>query len=773
MDLERLEEIQQGMLENDKAFFAVPETERNLPKVDKIRDRFIELQDEAEKLVSPENPPRGFNYGHPGKTYVDKRGHLLPNARETVAYAVRILPSTYTPVEAWGKVVPLDDDLKGNLAKLGVEFYGEFLQRLGEKSPLVRYAGRREFLIAPKGKETTFKNWYKRSGIKGQTKESLPSGLAIKRVKGGYEVVHTKSGNRLMPFAYPEKELATDFARRAGQVGVDWTRPFPELQKESEKIADLIRGGKKPGMFEKVLDMPTTFPKSPSRKPLKDMTKTELKKLRVILHILPDGTMEIKEKGADSLERGVASWNPPNRPDATEKSWVGGYIMNENVADNAKKWLDMVAKKYDLDMDEIVADSWRGGGMMHKESPYRSVTNTFTGKVKTVGGSKVATKERPNLSNVVGLHPDNKSWRNFLKDAELREEKNGIKHYISSNGHYIVLPDGEVITFYGYHGQNVFNKIVADKAGWLRERDKAEKELDELLHPDDSWMTDAKKYHSQLGKLAGTFNARMKRLGPNGSDLEKERITKQFRVAQNKLEGKFSAKLTGIRLSAEQKAELRKISEQAADAGEKAIDTGVVAKPKQEVRLVSPAADLQWSEPKAKLEKITDEFRKHYGKKVTIYGGGGAPPSTATLQRVEIHPTILKGKDGYTLKAFVKGADSKILPADKGGEWDFWLGSWQIAVNPKLAVREKTKPVESSLQAIHDSRSPRSRESDERQSNADTIEPDDPRVERWLRDQGRLDVVGIDTPRKGKDKKVARKVRKSTRTETQVRGIRK
>ncbi len=90
--------------------------------------------------------------------------------------------------------------------------------------------------------------------------EGIPSGLSVKKVKGGYEVIHTKSGNSLFPFAYPEKELATDFARRAGQVGVDWTRPFSALQKESEKIADLIRGGEKPGMFEKVLDMPTTFP---------------------------------------------------------------------------------------------------------------------------------------------------------------------------------------------------------------------------------------------------------------------------------------------------------------------------------------------------------------------------------------------------------------------------------------------------------------------------------------------------------------------------------
>jgi len=241
--------------------------------------------------------------------------------------------------------------------------------------------------------------------LKSSVKVSKPannttSGLAVKKVKGGYEVIHTKSGNRLMPFSYPERELATDFARRAGRVGVDWTRPFPELQKESEKIADLIRGGRKPGMFEKVLDMPTTFPKTPSRKPLKDMTKAELKNLRVILHVLPDGTLEIKEKGTDSLERQVASWNPPNRPDMTERSWVGGYISGERVADDAKSWLDKVAKRYDLDTDEIVSDSWRGGGMRHKASPYSLLTNIVTGKVKTVSGSDTVIDKATDLQAI-------------------------------------------------------------------------------------------------------------------------------------------------------------------------------------------------------------------------------------------------------------------------------------------------------------------------------------------------------------------------------------
>ncbi len=71
--------------------------------------------------------------------------------------------------------------------------------------------------------------------------------------------------------------------------------------------------------------------------------------------------------------------------------------------------------------------------------------------------------------------------------------------------------------------------------------------------------------------------------------------------------------------------------------------------------------------------------------------------------------------------------------------------------------------------------SPRSKSSDESQSNLDTIEPDDPRVESWLRDQGRMDVRGIDTPRKSRSKgskKPVRKAKRTGKTETQIRGLR-
>jgi len=282
---------------------------------------------------------------------------------------------------------------------------------------------------------------FKLSGRSEPKSTSLPAGLSIKKAKSGWEVIHTASGSRLMPFAYPEKQLATDFAIRAGQVA-DWTRPFKDLQAESEKLADLIRGGKKPGMFEKVLDMPTTFPDA-KRKPLRDMTKAELKQLRVILHILPDGTLWIKEKGADSLERTVASWEPPNRPDRTERSRVGGFIGGELVADNAKSWLDKVAKQYDLDMDEIVSESWRGGGMRHKASPYEFTTNIVTGKVKSVDQSDTVIDKPTDLQaihdarsprsksadesryNALTIDPDDPRVEQWIKDQG-RSDVRGI-----------------------------------------------------------------------------------------------------------------------------------------------------------------------------------------------------------------------------------------------------------------------------------------------------------------------------------------------------------
>jgi len=112
------------------------------------------------------------------------------------------------------------------------------------------------------------------------------------------------------------------------------------------------------------------------QKPLRDMDSVELKQLRVILRILPDGTLWVTEEGKDSLERNVASWNPAHRPDMTEHSRVGGYILGDDVSDNAVDWIHKVSDKFDLNEDDIIAESWHGGGMRHKgKSPYDFVVD--------------------------------------------------------------------------------------------------------------------------------------------------------------------------------------------------------------------------------------------------------------------------------------------------------------------------------------------------------------------------------------------------------------
>ncbi len=75
------------------------------------------------------------------------------------------------------------------------------------------------------------------------------------------------------------------------------------------------------------------------------------------------------------------------------------------------------------------------------------------------------------------------------------------------------------------------------------------------------------------------------------------------------------------------------------------------------------------------------------------------------------------------------------------------------------------------LQTIHDSRSELSQSSDERQEHSVVVEPDDPAVERWLKDSGRMDVHGIDTPRKRKIKNLP-KARPKKKMDVSLRQIR-
>jgi len=514
---------------------------------------------------------------------------------------------------------------------------------------------------------------FKLSGRSKPNPTSLPAGLSVKKAKNGWEVIHTASGNRLMPFAYPERQLATDFAIRAGQVA-DWTRPFKDLQAESEKLADLIRGGKKPGMFEKVLDMPTTFPDA-KRKPLRDMTKAELKRLRVILHVLPDGTLEIKEKSADSLERQVASWNPPNRPDMTEHSRVGGYISGEKVADNAKSWLSAVAKKYDLDLNEIISDSWRGGGMRHKASPYEYTINTFTGKIKTIGKAK----DKAKLPWEMTIKQYEKDMRDYW--AGTRGTGPGSKS----------LPEDMSMRFKDYHKELVVHALSEGKpvpAAVLADYPDLKKQAE----------TEARAQFTK--KWAKSYGSR-----PETVDS-------------------FAEAGKAMGLTAKQ-------IQQARDEG---VTTIVgLRRIEKNTRRASKATDPQASH----------DARSQYSKPVVKHDRGT-------------------------------------------GEWEVYNPDIKHYGDVLASFRtEREADAFSELWLLEQGRTERSKSADESRSNALAIDPDDPRVEQWIKDQGRMDVRGIDTPSRKPRKTRASAIRKKTyrgkvptqsrghnSTLTQVRGLR-
>ena len=82
-----------------------------------------------------------------------------------------------------------------------------------------------------------------------------------------------------------------------------------------------------------------------------------------------------------------------------------------------------------------------------------------------------------------------------------------------------------------------------------------------------------------------------------------------------------------------------------------------------------------------------------------------------------------------------------------------------LKVKEEMGVKDEVKRIRdeadketAKLRSLEESRSSRSQYADESRSNADTIDPDDPRVKTWLRDPGRIDVRGIDTPRHSRSK---------------------
>ena len=103
----------------------------------------------------------------------------------------------------------------------------------------------------------------------------------------------------------------------------------------------------------------------------------------------------------------------------------------------------------------------------------------------------------------------------------------------------------------------------------------------------------------------------------------------------------------------------------------------MTTKTKQSICLTEDIAG--WSEPEEKLLKIKERLGQYIGKEVICWGGGGYGGSVVTLDKVEIHPTILKNHDGYTLKAYLSKCEPH-LAYDKTDKFDPWLGGWQLSV---------------------------------------------------------------------------------------------
>ncbi len=103
-------------------------------------------------------------------------------------------------------------------------------------------------------------------------------------------------------------------------------------------------------------------PKKPGMEELLGQKSTEKPKSKVRYHLLPDGVIWAKEVGGH--ENVLAEWKPGNRPDSkTGKD--EGTVLGKKY-DTKEQWDKAVRDALDLDSSEFVAESWHGGGMSHK-----------------------------------------------------------------------------------------------------------------------------------------------------------------------------------------------------------------------------------------------------------------------------------------------------------------------------------------------------------------------------------------------------------------------
>lgn len=93
------------------------------------------------------------------------------------------------------------------------------------------------------------------------------------------------------------------------------------------------------------------------------------------------------------------------------------------------------------------------------------------------------------LNNCIDLHPCHGTWKGYLQNnTNLVEEYNGYRWHSTSNRHYIVLPGGEVKTYFGYHGENAWLKIIYELTGkhYLWDWNTRQK----VIRPDNWWHTE-------------------------------------------------------------------------------------------------------------------------------------------------------------------------------------------------------------------------------------------------------------------------------------------
>lgn len=79
--------------------------------------------------------------------------------------------------------------------------------------------------------------------------------------------------------------------------------------------------------------------------------------------------------------------------------------------------------------------------------------------------------------------------------------------------------------------------------------------------------------------------------------------------------------------------------------------------------------------------------------------------------------------------------------------WNKWVTMYRKEDRARFESKSSTKPIIPDLERKESARSALSRLMDERQPHSITIDKNDPRVKLWLKDQGRADIRGIDTPR--------------------------